>query len=306
MKRTSLGNTNIQMSRLGLGASHLSLPKGADINSINEFLATLVKSGVNFIDTADSYGWRSCDANLGENEIAKALRDLKADHDIVVGTKGGFTHHEGHWSLNGNPDRLFAAIQKSFVAFGAERPLRLWQLHAVDPDYRISISLRAAARAQLAGLVEHVGICNVNNEQLREALTIVEIASVQNQSSPWFQQPDEEEVLLTCQKQRITFLAHTPLGGEHAHRVIHGLSLLKRMAAKHDTSVYCLLIAWLMSKASFVVPLVGTRDPSHLIANRAGADLRLPSEDISEISQLFARVRQRIATSNSQMHRFPQ
>src|SRR6266481_2335498 len=170
---------------LAMGCMRLSTAAFRDEPRALATLHAALDAGVDLLDTADAYAVDADEAGHNERLIARALASWPGDRSRVrIATKGGLTRPGGRWVADGRAGHLAAACEASRRALGVER-IDLYQLHAPDPDVALATSVRALAALCRDGLVERIGLCNVSLGQLREALEIVEIASVQVELSPW-------------------------------------------------------------------------------------------------------------------------
>ena len=207
----SLGGART-VRRLGYGAMRLT-GEGVwgpprDPDGARALLRRVIDAGVNLIDTADAYG-----PDVNETLIADALRPYP--DDLVIATKGGLVRQgPGQWSPDGRPDHLRAACEGSLTRLGVDT-IDLYQLHRPDPAVPFAESVGAIAELVEAGKVRLVGLSNVSVDQLREAQSIVAIASVQNRYN--LRERDSEDVLRACEADGIAFLPYFPLGGIRLH-----------------------------------------------------------------------------------------
>ncbi|GAB3741080.1 aldo/keto reductase [Nocardiopsis nanhaiensis] len=267
---------DLPVHRLGYGAMRIvgegvwGPPRDRD-----EALAVLrraVELGVNFIDTADSYG-----PQISEQLIREALYPYPAD--LVIGTKAGLARTgPSQWHKLGRPEYLKQQAELSLRNLGVER-LDLMQLHRVDPEVPLADQLGALMELQQEGKVRHIGLSEVSVDELSAARAITPIASVQNQYAPSFRQ--SEDVLEQCEKDGIAFLPWAPVGrGEMAKAE----SPLAATAAEHGVAPVQLALAWLLHRSPVMLPIPGTSRVAHLEENTAAAALRLSEQEIERIS----------------------
>jgi aryl-alcohol dehydrogenase-like predicted oxidoreductase len=214
-------------------------------------------AGVNVLDTADAYCWNDSEVGHNERLIAAALSTWTGDRSrILVATKGGLTRPQGGWIADGRARHLTAACEASRRALGVER-IPLYQLHAPDPRTPLSTSVRALASLQRDGLIESIGLCNVNVGQIEEAQAIAEIASVQVELSVWHDEHLLSGVVDYCVAHGIHLLAHRPLGGPQRHRRTFSDPVLSDLAARHRATPFEIALAWLSGLSPLVLPLPG-------------------------------------------------
>lgn len=233
-------------------------------------LRRAVELGVNFIDTAESYGPRT-----DETLIAEALHPYPKG--LVIATKGGLARPSpGRWDADCRPEKLRRDLEGSLKRLRLER-IDLYQLHTVDPKVPLEVSVGTLADAQKAGKVRHVGLSNVTVKQLEAARKIVPIVSVQNRYS--LADRGSEDVLLHCEKHGIAFLPWYPLGDGSALR----LSKIKKLAEKLKATPAQVAIAWLLKKSPVMLPIPGTGNLAHLEENVAAGKLPLSDEDFAAL-----------------------
>lgn len=233
-------------------------------------LRRAVELGVDFFDTADSYG-----PDVSEELIAEALHPYPAG--FVIGTKGGLLRPTPpRWDSDARPAHLKRALEGSLRRLKLER-IDLYQLHAPDPAVPFEDSVGALAEAQREGKIRHVGLSNVSVAQLAAAQKIVKVVSVQNRYS--VEDRGSEDVLAACAQRGIAFLPWYPLGAGSALR----RGAVKRVAARRGVSAAQVAIAWLLAKSPVMLPIPGTSSVAHLEENVAAAALVLEPEDLKEL-----------------------
>ena len=250
------------MNPIAMGCMRLSTERETsdgprDESRAVEVLHAAFDGGVTLLDTADAY----CldDSEVGHNErlITHALQTWSGDRRrILVATKGGLTRPGGEWVPDGRGRHLRAACEASLRALGLER-IHLYQLHAVDPRTPLSTSVRALAALKDLGLIERVGLCNVNVGQIEEARRITEIASVQVELSPWHDTNLLNGVAQYCIAHRIQLLAYRPLGGSRKRRRMLFNRALLEVSARHGATAPGIALAWLSDLSDAIVPLPG-------------------------------------------------
>ncbi len=286
METTQLGNTNIQVSAIGLGGMPMSLssrpPEAQAIATIHQAL----DHGVTIIDTADSYCKDESDKHHNEWLIHKALQQYSGDtSNVVIATKGGLMRPNGSWTRNGDPEHLRQTIHDSFAALGSERAIDLWQYHAPDPDYSIEASLKPAKEAVAEGIVRFVGVSNFSVDQIKRARDVVDIVSVQNQYNPWHRQPETDGVLEYCDREGLTFFPWSPLGGSRRFSQIKDIPAIAQLAQAKGVSVYSIVLAWLRAKSPRVLPIPGASKPESILDSLTAANVTLSQADVEQIDQ---------------------
>jgi aryl-alcohol dehydrogenase-like predicted oxidoreductase len=285
MKNKKLGNTNFNISAIGLGGMPLSLSGRPTESQAIAVIHRALDLGVTLIDTADSYCQDQSDKHHNEELITKALQQYTGDiRAVTVATKGGLMRPQGAWTRNGNPHHLRKTIRESFEALGGQKPIDLWQYHAPDPSYTIEEALAPAKEAVAEGIVRFVGVSNFSVEQIKRARDIVEIASVQNQYNPWHREPESDGVLEYCETEKLTFFPWSPLGGSRRVRSLEDMPAIAKLAAEKNVSVYCIVLAWLMAKSPCIVPIPAATKLSSIEDSVKAIDVKLTDEEIQQIS----------------------
>ena len=289
METKQLGNIGITVSAIGLGCMPMSLssrpPETQAIATIHKALDL----GITLLDTADSYCKDESDKHHNERLIHKALQQYSGDTtNVMVATKGGLMRPNGTWTRNGNPDHLRETIHTSFEVLGGEQPIGLWQYHAPDPDYSIEESLKPAREAVVNGIIRLVGVSNFSVEQIKRARDVVEIASVQNQYNPWHREPELDGVLEYCNREGLTFLPWSPLGGSRRFSQIKEIEAIVQLAQAKSVSVYSIVLAWLRAKSPSVLPIPGASKPESIADSITAAAINLSPVEVEQIDEATA------------------
>jgi pyridoxine 4-dehydrogenase len=269
----TLGN-EISAHRLGYGAMRLTGPgiwgPPKDRKSALAVLRRAVELGVNFIDTADSYG-----PHVSEELIAEALHPYPSD--LVIATKGGWERPgPNQWTHNATPDHLRKAVEGSLKRLRLDR-IDVYQLHAPDNVVSFDVSVEALAELKREGKIRMVALSNVTQEHIERARRIVPIASVQNRYS--FADREWDYVVDYCERNGIVFIPWFPLG---AGRIAG--EVLNQVAQAHHASPTQVALAWLLRRSSVILPIPGTSSIEHLEQNVAAASLRLRDEEYEELA----------------------
>jgi len=265
---------NLTVNRLGYGAMRLT-GKGiwGPPDDKAAALATLRRAlelGVNFIDTADSYG-----PNVSEELIAEALTPYPAG--LVIATKGGWLRvGPGQWTHNASPKHLEEAVAGSLKRLRLER-IDVYQLHVPDPTVSFDASMETLVRLQQQGKIRHIALSNVTLEHLERARRIVPIVSVQNRYS--FADREWDYLLDHCEKNGIAFIPWAPLGQNRLAQ-----DALARVAQQLGATPLQVALAWLLQRSSVTLPIPGTSSLAHLEENIQSAALRLPDTVFQELS----------------------
>jgi pyridoxine 4-dehydrogenase len=268
----------LAVNRLGFGAMRLTgrgvWGEPPDVAAAVQVLQRAVRLGVNFIDTADSYG-----PEVSENLIARALYPYSPD--IVIATKGGLVRPGPDvWNRDARPEHLRKACEGSLQRLRRER-IDVYQLHAPDPKVPLEDSIGELVRLKSEGKIRHIGVSNVSLEELERCERLTAIVSVQNRYN--LADRHSEEVLAYCESRAIAFLPWAPLGsGRHAG-ASGALRALARVAGRHGITAGQAAIAWLLERSRVMLPIPGTGSIEHLEQNIAAAAVRLLPQDLQEL-----------------------
>ncbi len=269
----------IAVHRLGFGAMRITGPGiWGEPEDRGEALRTLKRCpelGIDFIDTANSYG-----PDVSEELIREALYPYD---NMLIATKAGFTRpRAGVWETNGNPEHLRAEAIKSCDKLGVSQ-IGLWQLHRIDPDVPRDEQLAAAKSLLDDGIVRHVGLSEVGVDDIEAAAKVFPVATVQNLYN--LANRKHEDVLDYCEAHGIGFIPWYPLA---AGKLAQEGSILDEMARKHDASPSQIALAWLLARSSVMLPIPGTSKVAHLEENVAAADIVLSAEEIAALDSAEA------------------
>jgi aryl-alcohol dehydrogenase-like predicted oxidoreductase len=263
---------DLTVNRLGFGAMRIT-GQGVwgdppDHGKAIETLRRAVELGVNFIDTADSYG-----PEVSENLIAEALHPYP--DDLVIATKGGLTRPgPNRWTPDGRPEHLRSACEGSLRRLRVEQ-IPLYQLHAPDPNVPYAESVAAIAELQKEGKIRHVGVSNVSQEQLLEAQRIVNVVSVQNRYN--VTDRSSQQVLDLCEQDSLVFLPWAPI--QQTEKNVGLLTAARRLGATEHQVV----LAWLLASSPAMLPIPGTSSPGHAAQNIAAASIELTGDEVRAI-----------------------
>jgi aryl-alcohol dehydrogenase-like predicted oxidoreductase len=265
---------DLEVNRLGFGAMRVCGPNvwgpPRDRAQAHRVLRRALELGVNFIDTADSYG-----PHVDEELIAEALHPYPKG--LVIATKGGLVRPKpSRWDEDGRPDHLRQAIDGSLKRLKLER-IDLYQLHAIDPKVPLEDSLEPLVDAQRAGKIRHIGVSNFSVAELERARKVAAIASVQNEYN--LGNRESEPVLERCEQLGIAFLPWYPLGAGAALRSARMKSLSKKTGAPPAQ----LALAWLLARSPVMLPIPGTGSLEHLEENMGAAGLTLSKQDLAAL-----------------------
>src|SRR3989449_3592052 len=269
----SLGG-ELTVNRLGFGAMRITgdgiWGPPRDPASALAVLRRATELGVNFIDTADSYG-----PYVSEELIAEALAPYP--RYLVIATKGGWNRPgPNQWTHDASPEHLRKAVEGSLKRLRLER-IDVYQLHVPDPVVPFDASVETLAELQAEGKIRFVALSNVTKEHIERARKIVPIVSVQNRYS--FADREWDYVVDYCERNGIAFIPWSPLGsGKVAGEV------LNRIAQAHSASPTQIALAWLLRRSPIILPIPGTSSIEHLEQNVAAASLRLAEEEYERLS----------------------
>jgi pyridoxine 4-dehydrogenase len=268
---------DLTVNRLGFGAMRIT-GKGiwgepADRAEALRVLRRLPGLGVNFIDTADSYG-----PYVSEDLIREALHPYDG---LVIATKGGLTRHGPDiWMPVGRPEYLRQCVLMSMRRLGVDR-IDLWQLHRIDPKVPRDEQFGVIADMQREGLINHVGLSEVSVAEIQAARSFFEVASVQNLYNLVTRQ--SEDVLEYCRRESIAFIPWFPLA---AGRLAEQGTLLDRVAKRVGATAAQVALAWVLEHSSVMLPIPGTSKVKHLEENVAATNVELTEEDFSQLDHV--------------------
>jgi len=269
---------DIAIHRLGYGAMRIT-GKGIWGEPKNraeaiQVLRRALDLGINFIDTADSYG-----PHVSEEIIAEALYPYPKD--LLIATKAGFDRTgPDKWVTNGRPEHLRAACEGSLRHLRLER-IALFQLHRIDDKFPAEDQLNTLKDLQSQGKIKHIGLSEVSVAQIQHARTIVPIVTVQNRYSILDQAA--EDVLDYCQRENIGFIPWFPLAAGDASA---SGSKIGHLASQLKITPSQLALAWLLQRSPVLLPIPGTSSVKHLEENVAAASVQLDENTMREISKL--------------------
>lgn len=263
----------LTVNRLGFGAMRITgggiwgEPERAD--EARAVLRRAVELGVDFVDTAHSYG-----PEVSERLIGETLRPYPAG--LVIATKSGFRRSgPGRWEADCRPATIRADCERSLQLLGVDR-IDLFQLHTIDPSVPYEESVGTIADLQREGKVRCVGVSNVDVEHLRRAQAVTEIVSVQNRYSLWDRR--SESVLEACAADGIAFIPWAPIGG-----TVEDRGRLREVAAEVGATGTQVALAWLLRRSPVLLPIPGTSSVAHLEENVAAASLALSDEQFRRL-----------------------
>jgi aryl-alcohol dehydrogenase-like predicted oxidoreductase len=266
----------VTVNRLGFGAMRITGPgiwgPPKDPKAAIAVLRRAVELGVNFIDTADSYG-----PSVSEELIAEALYPYPKD--LVIATKGGWNRPgPNQWTHDSSPKHLREALEGSLKRLRLDR-ISVYQLHTPDPTISFDASMEALAEFEREGKIHFIGLSNVTREHIERARKIVRIVSVQNRYSVFDR--EWEHVVEYCEQHRLAFIPWFPLGAGGV-----GHDILSRIAQAHRVKPIQVALAWLLERSKIMLPIPGTSSVEHLEENIAAARLRLSHNEFRQLDEV--------------------
>ena len=272
---------DLDVYRFGFGAMRITgdgiWGEPPDEGAARDLLRRVVQTDVNLIDTADSYG-----PEVSERLIAEALYPYP--DNVVIATKGGLERPgPNRWTANGRPEHLKRCCEGSLRRLKLER-IDLYQLHRVDPNVPIEDSVGALAELQEDGKIRHIGLSNVNGEQLERAQQIVPIVSVQNRYN--VADRESEDVLQACEDSGLAFFPWAPLGSRGSNNLAQAGGLLNDAARAHGASPGQVALAWLLHRSPVVLPIPGTSSIAHFEENLEAVGLELDQDELDALDEV--------------------
>ncbi len=264
---------DLTVNRLGYGAMRITgenvIGRPDDEDAAREVLRTAVDSGVDFIDTADSYGPGVSERLIGEAGVTD---------EAVVATKAGLLRDtDGDWLRHGDPEYIHNQALVSRDRLGVDS-IDLLQYHAPDDDVPFENSVEAFAELKDEGVIDHVGLSNVGVDRLETARDIVDIVTVQNQYN--VADRHAEHVLEACEDHDIGFMPYFPLAAGDLGDLGETLD---GIAAAHDATRYQIALAWLLRHSDVTLPIPGTSSIEHLEENIAASHIELTDDEYARL-----------------------
>jgi aryl-alcohol dehydrogenase-like predicted oxidoreductase len=263
---------DLVVRRMGFGAMRITgrgiWGEPPDEGQAKATLRRVVELGVNFIDTADSYG-----PEVSERLIAETLHPYP--EDLVIATKGGLVRPgPSRWDADGRPEHLRAACEGSLRRLRLDH-IPLYQFHRPDRRVPLADSLGTLVQLKAEGKIRHIGLSNVSEAQLRAAQQITPVVSVQNRYNA--ADRGSESMVDTCEQEQIAFLPWAPIQQADTPAVAEA-------AKRHGASPRQIVLAWLLARSPQMLPIPGTGSPEHAEANVAAASIELSPDEVSAIT----------------------
>lgn len=264
---------DVTVNRMGFGAMRVTgegiWGPPPDFDAARAALRRAVDLGVNFIDTADSYG-----PDVSETLIAAALQPYP--DGLVIATKGGLVRPgPGRWEPDGRPEHLREACDGSLRRLELDR-IPLYQFHRVDPKVPLAESIGALVELQNEGKIRHIGISNVTEQQLQEVETLTPVVSVQNRYNA--SDRSSESMVDACERKGLVFLPWAPIQQAGRSKAV------RRAAERLGATERQVVLAWMLARSPQILPIPGSGSADHVEANIAAASLELTPEEVAAIS----------------------
>jgi aryl-alcohol dehydrogenase-like predicted oxidoreductase len=264
---------DLTVNRLGFGAMRITgdgiWGPPADRDEAKAVLRRAIELGVNFIDTADSYG-----PHISEELISEALHPYP--DDLVIATKGGLERTgPGQWPRNGRPEHLIEACEGSLRRLQLEQ-IPLYQFHRPDPTVPLEDSIGALVTLKEQGKIRHIGLSNVTEAQLRQAQRLTPIVSIQNRYN--VDDRGSESLVDLCEQEQMVFLPWAPIQNFDSNGIAH------KLARRYDATTRQIVLAWLLARSPSILPIPGTGSMSHLDANVAAAAIKLTMAEVASVT----------------------
>jgi pyridoxine 4-dehydrogenase len=264
---------DLTVNRLGYGAMRITgagiWGEPADRDEAKAVLRRAVELGVNFIDTADSYG-----PHVSEELIGETLSPYP--DDLVIATKGGLERTgPGQWPVNGRPEHLIEVCEGSLRRLRLEQ-IPLYQFHRPDPAVPLEDSIGALVTLKEQGKIRHIGLSNVTEKQLRRAQALTPIVSIQNRYN--VDDRRSESMVDLCEQEEMIFLPWAPIQDLDGNRPV------QELAQRHNAEPRQVVLAWLLARSPSILPIPGTGSLPHLEDNVAAAAIELTPAEVASVT----------------------
>jgi pyridoxine 4-dehydrogenase len=261
---------DLTVNRLGFGAMRITgegiWGEPADRDEAKAVLRRAIELGVNFIDTADSYG-----PHVSEKLISETLYPYP--DDLVIATKGGLARPgPGQWPANGRPEHLIEACEGSLRRLKLDQ-IPLYQFHRPDPAVLLEDSIGALVALKEQGKIRHIGVSNVTEDQLRRAQRLTPIVSIQNRYN--VENRQSESLVDLCEQEQMVFLPWAPIQNLDRNGIV------REIAQRYDATRRQIVLAWLLARSPSILPIPGTGSVSHVDDNVAASAIKLTPADVA-------------------------
>ncbi len=268
---------DLTVNRLGFGAMRITGPgiwgEPPDPEKAKGAVRHAVELGVNFIDTADSYG-----PEVSEPLIAEALYPYP--EDLVIATKGGLVRPgPNRWEPDGRPEHLREALEGSLRRLRLEQ-IDLYQFHRPDPKVPLEESIGALDAIKAEGKIRHIGVSNVTEDQFHQAEHITPIVSIQNRYN--VVDRTSEPIVDLCEQEELVFLPWAPI------QDADDIELITHAARNHGYSPRQIVLAWLLARSPQILPIPGSGDAEHVEANVAAAGIKLDQDEVAAMTDAYS------------------
>jgi pyridoxine 4-dehydrogenase len=265
---------DLTVNRLGFGAMRITgdgiWGPPRDRDEAKAVLRRAIELGVNFIDTADSYG-----PHISEDLISEALYPYP--DDLVIATKGGLERTgPNQWPANGRPEHLVAACEGSLRRLKLDQ-IALYQFHRPDPAVPLEDSIGALVGLKEQGKIRHIGVSNMTETQLRQVQQLTPVVSIQNRYN--VDDRRSESLVDLCEQEELVFLPWAPIQNLDRNRTVLDI------ARRHDSTPRQIVLAWLLARSSAILPIPGTGSVSHLEENVAAAAIKLTQAEVAALTK---------------------
>lgn len=278
-----IGLTEKMSFPIGMGSKPLSMRNRPAPKDAIKVLHTAFDLGVNFIDTANVYCMGLDEIGHNEKLISEAIKQYSRAKEIFVATKGG-SRPEVAGGTDCRPYFLRKSCEKSLIDLNIDS-IFLYQLHTIDPRVTLPESIHALIDLKNEGKIQHIGLSNVEITEIKEALKLTRIESVQNRCNVFYKKDINSGLIEFCRENNITYLPYTPVGGSSNIKNTENI-LLQELGVKYETSTYCIMLSWLLNIYENILPIPGASKIESISDSVKAVNVRLSNEDILKLNNL--------------------